>query len=317
MKKKILLTVLLLAGVAMLVSLSAFRHYYSKLAVNSEKLSTIEFFKQFTDLGSNGVVNILLVGVDNDNADGLNDQGNADGLMILSICPDKKQIALTSLMRDIRVQVPDSYKTKLTLTYHFGGMDELIRTIEYNFGIQIDAYVMVNYLSVIDIVDAVGGIDVVLSPDEAYWMAPKIENLCELTGTSYDDNRLAVSEGPVTLNGIQTAAYLRIRYAGNGDFDRTGRARDVVMALKDKASQMNLSQIDRLAGVVLPCINTDLSQAEMLKLITLAPAMLKYNFVSERIPVEGSFWLTNDENGSFVDIDFETNRLFLQNLLFN
>lgn len=317
MKKKIILTVLLLAGVAMLLSLSVFRHYYSKLAVNSEKLSTIEFFKQFTDLGSNGVVNILLVGVDNDNADGLNDQGNADGLMVLSICPEKKQIALTSLMRDIRVQVPDSYKTKLTLTYHFGGMDELIRSVEYNFGIQIDAYVMVNYLSVIDIVDAVGGIDVVLTADEAYWMAPKIENLCELTGTSYDDNRLGVSEGPVTLNGIQTAAYLRIRYAGNGDFDRTGRARDVVMALKDKASQMNLSQLDRLAGVVLPCINTDLSQAEMLKLITLAPAMLKYNFVSERIPVEGSFWLTNDENGSFVDIDFETNRKFLQNLLFD
>ncbi|MBQ7895244.1 MAG: hypothetical protein IJ364_01640, partial [Oscillospiraceae bacterium] len=117
-------------------------------------------------------------------------------------------------------------------------------------------------------------------------------------------------EGTLTLNGVQTAAYMRIRYAGDGDLDRTARAREVILALKDKALTMNLSQLNSLAQVALPNITTDLDQGEILSLILSAPKMLKYEMVSSRIPIDDSFHY-EDINGSMVVIDYGVNSEYL------
>ena len=247
----------------------------------------------------------------------MDELGNADGLMIASINPKTRQVVLTSLMRDIRVQIPDSYKTKLTLSYHYGGTQQLIDTIEYNFGVPIDNYVLVNYISVVNIVDAVGGLTMDVTADELYWMDDKVRSVCELVGASYEDNMLSTDQaGELELNGIQTAAYLRIRYAGNNDFDRTERARRVVLGLKDKAAAMSLTELDSLANTVLPYITTDLTQTDIISLLLRFPALIKYDMLSDRIPIEGSYWLTNDENGAFVDIDYDANKEHLQSSIY-
>ena len=104
----------------------------------------------------------------------------------------------------------DSYRTKLTLVYHDGGVPLLTDTIEQSFGVEIDGYILVNYLGVIQVVDAVGGLDMELSAEEIHYMDVKIRNLCELTGASYEENLIPAQEGgTLRLNGIQTAAYLR------------------------------------------------------------------------------------------------------------
>lgn len=259
------------------------------------------------------VTNILLIGVDNDNLEGLDAQGNADGLMILSINKNTKQVVLSSLMRDILASVPgEGYKTKLTLAYHYAGTQALIDTIETNFGVPIDNYIMVNYLSVIDIVDAVGGLELELTRDELYWMQPKIQNLNTLLGQDENANLIDPSEeGTLTLNGIQTAAFMRIRYAGNGDFDRTERARTVLMALADKARDLKMTELISLADRMLPQITTDLSQTRMLSLLMSLPKYLGYDMVSNRIPAGDSWHYENNSNGSFVVIDYSVNREFL------
>lgn len=265
------------------------------------------------DYGVSDVTNILLIGVDNDNLEGMDDRGNADGLMILSVNKSTKQVVLSSLMRDVKVSVPGAgYKTKLTLVYHYEGLGTLIDTIEQNFGIPIDNYVMVNYLSVVDVVDAMGGIELEVTSDELYWMEPKIINLNELLGQDADANLIDPSQaGTLTLNGIQTAAFLRIRYAGDGDFDRTGRARTVLMALADKARDLNVMEILSLADRVLPQITTDLSQTGALSLLLNMPKYLGYDMVSNRIPIDDSWYFENSNNGSFVIIDLPVNREFL------
>ena len=259
------------------------------------------------------MTNILLIGVDNDNLSGLDDRGNADGLMILSINKNTKQVVLSSLMRDILASVPgEGYKTKLTLAYHYAGTQALIDTIETNFGVPIDNYIMVNYLSVIDIVDAVGGLELELTQDELYWMQPKIQNLNTLLGQDENANLIDPSqEGTLLLNGIQTAAFMRIRYAGDGDFDRTERARTVLMALADKARDLKMTEMLSLADRMLPQITTDLSQTRILSLLMSLPKYLGYDMVSNRIPAGDSWYYDNNSNGSFVVIDYSVNREFL------
>ena len=304
-----------------------FRYFYSRLNVSHWEniVGTWQGEKSDTDVGDDlpagenwdydvsDVTNILLIGVDNDNLEGLEDRGNADGLMILSVNKSTKQVVLSSLMRDVKVSVPGvGYKTKLTLVYHYEGLGTLIDTIEQNFGIPIDNYVMVNYLSVVDVVDAMGGIELEVNSDELYWMKPKIINLNELLGQDADANLIDPSQaGTLTLNGIQAAAFLRIRYAGDGDFDRTGRARTVLMALADKAKELNVVEIFSLADRVLPQITTDLSQSGALSLLLNMPKYLGYDMVSNRIPIDDSWYFENSNNGSFVIIDLPVNREFL------
>lgn len=304
-----------------------FRYFYSRLNVSHWEniVGTWQGEKADTDVGDDlpagenwdydvsDVTNILLIGVDNDNLEGLEDRGNADGLMILSVNKGTKQVVLSSLMRDVKVSVPGvGYKTKLTLVYHYEGLGTLIDTIEQNFGIPIDNYVMVNYLRVVDVVDAMGGIELEVNSDELYWMKPKIINLNELLGQDADANLIDPSQaGTLTLNGIQTAAFLRIRYAGDGDFDRTGRARTVLMALADKAKELNVVEIFSLADRVLPQITTDLSQSGALSLLLNMPKYLGYDMVSNRIPIDDSWYFENSNNGSFVIIDLPVNREFL------
>ena len=314
---KLLLILLILAVIAAAGLYIAVTHYVSKL--NFEDTSSEDKFSIVGSLadGATGVKNILLIGVDNDYVPGMDELGNADGLMIASINPKMHQVVLTSLMRDIRVQVPDSYRTKLTLSYHYGGTQQLIDTIEYNFGVPIDNYVLVNYISVVNIVDAVGGLTMDVTADELYWMDDKIRSVCELVGASYEDNMLSTDQaGELELNGIQTAAFLRIRYAGNNDFERTERARRVVLGLKDKAAAMSLTELDSFANTVLPYITTDLTQTDIISLLLRFPALIRYDMISDRIPIEGSYWLTNDANGSFVDIDYDANKEHLQSSIY-
>ena len=314
--------VILLGG-----SYLTFSYFYSRLNIShveelihslgGEKEETIEGEElpsaEGWDYDIADVTNILLIGVDNDNLSGLDDRGNADGLMILSINKNTKQVVLSSLMRDILASVPgEGYKTKLTLAYHYAGTQALIYTIETNFGVPIDNYIMVNYLSVIDIVDAVGGLELELTQDELYWMQPKIQNLNTLLGQDENANLIDPSqEGTLLLNGIQTAAFMRIRYAGDGDFDRTERARTVLMALADKARDLKMTEMLSLADRMLPQITTDLSQTRILSLLMSLPKYLGYDMVSNRIPAGDSWYYDNNSNGSFVVIDYSVNREFL------
>lgn len=263
------------------------------------------------DYSDKKVRNILLIGVDNDYLPGMDDLGNADGLVIVSINSRTKQVVMSSLMRDILVSAGDQYRTKLTLSYHYGGTEMLIDTIESNFGIPIHNYVLMNYFNVIDIVDAMGGITLDVTGDELYWMADKIHNLNELLGRDYEQDVLSPDQaGLIHMDGVQTAAYLRIRYAGNNDFERTERLRRVLMQLKDKALDMKLSELLDFADTVLPCIETDFGQKDLISLLLSSPFILRYETVSNRIPVDESFYF-DDFGGSVVVIDYKINNRYL------
>ena len=270
-----------------------------------------------SNVESKDVTNILLIGVDNDNMAGMNDLGNADGLILLSINKGAKQIILTSFMRDIKVELPEGGYTKLTSSYHKGGTAMLIDTIEKNFGVPIDSYVLVNYLNVVEIVDAVGGITMDVSADELYHMEIKVRNINGLLGLDPNANMIPPENaGTLTLNGVQTTAYLRVRMAGNNDVERTERARNVLLKLKDKLMEMSVPELNSFANKALPCITTDMAHGDILKLMLGAVGYMNYEMLSNRVPVDGAFSYSQDGN-AFVVIDYDINRAALQNIIYN
>ena len=307
--KKIILWALLIALIVLAVSVGMFFYYTSKL--NIEVFGDQEeqgFFDILSADDDDGVTNILVIGADNDVGSGMDSPGNSDGMVIVSINNSSREIVLTSLMRDIRVIKSNGYATKLTIAYHDGGPELLIDCIESNLGIEIDTYVRVTYPDVVKIIDAAGGVEMELYEDEIYHMQEKIEAVSKTVGVYWGDHMIPLDQaGTHHLNGVQAAAFMRVRLAGNGDYERTERARRVLMGVKDNVARMNLVQLASFADVVLPCITTDMTQDDIAGHLTRLLKYLKYDFVSTRIPVDDSFTYSNDGN-AYTLIDFDINR---------
>lgn len=316
--KKIILWVLLIALIVLAVAVGMFFYYTSKL--NIEVFSSGEekgFFDMLRDSeDDDGVTNILVIGADNDVGSGMDSPGNADGMVIVSINNSSKQITLTSLMRDIRVIKSNGYATKLTIAYHDGGPELLIECIESNLGIRIDNYVRFTYPDVVKIVDAAGGVEMELYEDEIYHMQEKIEAVSKTVGVYWGDHMIPLDQpGTHRLNGVQAAAFMRVRMAGNGDYERTERARRVLMGIKDNVSKMNLVELANFANVVLPCITTDMEQSTLAEHLVRVGRYLKYDFASNRIPVDDSFTYSNDGN-AYTLIDYDVNRQHFYDIVY-
>ena len=309
--------ILAIAALAILIAVvGVFFYFTSRLNIevfdSEEGQGVISMLNEKDD----GVTNILLIGADNDVGSGMDSPGNADGLVIVSINDAKKQITLTSLMRDIRVIKPNGHATKLTIAYHDGGPELLIECIERNLEIDIDNYVLLTYHDIVKIVDAAGGIDMELYEDEIYHMQEKIEAVSKTVGVYWGDHMIPVDQpGVHKLNGIQAAAFMRVRMAGNGDYERTERARRIILGLKDNVDRMNLVKLASFANEVLPCITTDIAQDEIAGHIVRLGKYMNYEFVSNRIPVDDSFSYSNDSNG-YTIIKYDINRDHFYDLVY-
>ena len=317
--RKVLLIALAALALILVLSVGAFFYYTSKL--NIEVFGDEEkggYFSMLKDKGDDdGVTNILVIGADSDVGSSLDSQGNGDGLIIVSINDDKKQITLTSLMRDIRVIKSNGYATKLTLAYHDGGPELLIECIESNMGIDIDNYVRVKYPDVVKIIDASGKIEVELDEDVLKYLNDKIIAVAKTVGADWMGNQIPEDQvGVHKLNGVQAAGYMRVRVLhGDGDLGRTARAREVIMGVKDNVSRMNLVQLANFANVVLPCITTDIQQDDIATHLVKLRKYLNYDMVSNRIPSDDSYRHSHDGH-SYILVDFDVDRELFYNLVY-
>ena len=172
-----------------------------------------------------GVTNILLIG--NDSRENGED-GRSDAMILLSISNKTKKIYMTSLLRDMYVEIPGHKDNRLNAAYSYGGAELLMETIEQNFDIHISRYVLVNFEAFANLVDAVGGVDLELTGKEVEYVNGYLVEynilLGRPEGTDYFDD---LSGGMVHLNGPQALAYCRNRYIGT-DFGRTERQRKVL-----------------------------------------------------------------------------------------
>lgn len=244
---------------------------------------------------SDDVINILLVGQDTES---LSQRSRSDSMVLCTINKTQKTLTMTSFMRDMYVTIPNYYNQRMNVAYLLGGFDALYDTLEYNFGVQIDNGVAVNFASFQKVIDAVGGIEVRLTSAEAN----HLNNLNYTWG---------LFEGVNILTGETALAYSRIRALG-GDFDRTNRQRTVLMALLNKAKNMPVTDLYNLVEALIPMVVTDMSNAEIIAAaIDLAPMLQDLEIISQRVPVDDGYNMTMVDGMSVLLPDLEVNRQFL------
>jgi LCP family protein required for cell wall assembly len=203
------------------------------------------------------ILNILLIGSDasakDPNRSSVTEKGNTDVMMIVSINPIKQTIKLVSIMRDSYTYMDkfDRY-AKLNAACANGGPGYLVETIENNYKIKIDGYVMVDFDSFVHVIDVLGGVRV----DVPQYVASYLSNV--KYGTFPCGNK-------VLLNGEQALRFSRVRYTdANGDISRVARQRQVIASLIERCKGATLSEINAVSDVILANVRTNISRKTIL-----------------------------------------------------
>ncbi len=256
-----------------------------------------------------GVTNILLIG--NDSRENGED-GRSDAMILVSISDKTKKIYMTSLLRDMYVEIPGYKGNRLNAAYSYGGAELLMETVEQNLDISINRYVLVNFEAFAKLVDAVGGIELELTSEEIEYVNGYLVEYNMLTDRPQGTDNMDTSvSGLVHLNGPQALAYSRNRYLGT-DFGRTERQRKVLAAVIQKAPKALISNPKELINGLLPNLTTNLTQNETYSLSLTAPKILTYEIVQSSIPIEGTYQNASIRGMSVLEVDFEANKQYIR-----
>ncbi len=263
-------------------------------------------------LQEDGVVNILLIG--NDSRQNGED-GRSDAMILLSVSSKTKTIYMTSLLRDMYVDIPGHDGNRLNAAYSYGGAELLMETVEQNLDIPVNRYVLVNFEAFAKLVDAVGGVDLELTTGELDYVNGYLQEYNILTNRPQGtDNVDATKPGLVHLNGPQALAYCRIRYIGT-DFGRTERQRKVLTAIIRKLPAA-IGNAGELMDGLLPNLTTNLTQSECYRLSLMAGKLLTYDIVSDNIPQPGTYKDATIRKMSVLEVDFEANIKYLKEKIY-
>lgn len=248
-----------------------------------------------SEIQATGYTNIALFGLDSREGD-LGKGNRSDTIMIASLNNQTKEVKLVSIYRDTLLELDDGSYNKANSAYSFGGPEGAISMINRNLDMNIEKYVAVNFNALVDVIDALGGLDITMTAEEVVHMNNYCVETSEVTGVDYTRIEPEVA-GTYHLNGVQAVSYSRIRYTAGGDFERASRQRLVLNLIAEKAQTMTLSQINKIIDSVFPQISTNFTLTEML---TYAKDFQKYKMGdSIGFPSENTTAMLN-EVGSVV-----------------
>ena len=235
-------------------------------------------------------------------------------MILVSINKNTKKIIMTSFLRDMYVAIPGFDNTRLNHSYAYGGPPLLMQTLEQNFKVKIDKYVMVNFFSFVKVIDSIGGIDIDVTDEEVSYVNLYLELVNSLEGRPYGTGNLTTG-GKTHMDGCQALAYSRIRYLGT-DFGRSERQRKVLEKVFEKAEGLSLSKLDDLLDVILPLTTTNIQESEIFNLLVHAPSYLKYERVQCRVPQDGTYNGLRVRRMAVLGVDFNANINYLRDNIY-
>ncbi|MBQ6819797.1 MAG: LCP family protein [Clostridium sp.] len=254
---------------------------------------------------ANDIITIALFGSDYSD---YYDVSSADTTMILAIDTKNNKIKLCSLMRDIYLNLPEGGKMNLNYTILNGGPSSILKTINYNFNLNIDKFVQVDLKRLPKIIDSLGGVEINVTSEEISYLNKYIDHIDNKNGTKTTHIN---NSGLQLLNGTQASAYCRIRATAGRDFKRTERQRDVLSALFVKFKNISLSEVPGLVNEILPLVTTNLTNSEILSISTKALGLGISNIEQGRFPSDEN--ITNIETTDMyhinIDIDATTSEI--------
>ena len=270
-----------------------------KLNINILDQDKLEVYK---DTGP--YTNIACFGLDSRNGE-LEGGVQSDSIIIASINNETNDVKLISVYRDTLLQQEDGTYAKANAAYNRGGPEAAISLLNRNFDLDIRNYVSVNFNALVDVIDALGGLEIELTQEEAFYTNGYAAETSRVVGQEMVDiNEVA---GTQLLDGVHAVSYARIRYTKGNDFKRTERQREVLQKTAEKAKEADLMTLNKIVDKVFPQISTSLSLTDMLG---FAANIMDYNIVET---TGFPYALTTseevrDHSGSYVvPIDFVGN----------
>ena len=304
--------------IILLVSVtSIFYHYYHLMDINDDdsiyvndkvtfsdtELSEVPDGKVDIEEGSvfkdKNVFNIMLIGTD-ERTKGFSKNARADSIMILSLDNSTKRIRLVSLERGMLVKIPGRKNDILTHTFRYGGSNLLMETVRTHFKLDVDKYIRVNFAMFQKLVDEVGGVDIMLTEEEARGLN---------TYPNHNTWKLKrkVVAGMNHFNGYEALQYSRLRWIDD-DFHRIGRQRKVIIAIKDNMKDLSVSDLKDISADCLPYVQTNLSAMEFADLLIKMPGYFDNEVVQMTIPRKGTYQ-------TLGNVDFKENSRILNDFL--
>ncbi|MDE7297313.1 MAG: LCP family protein, partial [Lachnospiraceae bacterium] len=238
------------------------------------------------------VKNFLIFGIDQGDMDAAHAGSlNTDTMMIASINTKDQTVKLTSILRDMYVELEDGKGRKLNSVYARGvksgqGPELLMSTIEKYYRIDLEGYAYVKIASFEKIVDLLGGVSIKISKEEAdylnktnYITNPKNRNL--VAGTNH-------------MNGNQVLGYCRIRKVATiggaaNDYGRALRQRRVLQAIFEKYKSKNVFDLLSITQKCLSYISTDVTADQIEELLNILVYSGITTMESFRLPINDSF----------------------------
>ncbi|HEL2150090.1 TPA: LCP family protein [Streptococcus suis] len=234
--------------------------------------------EEITPIDATEPLTILLMGVDMDQATRGGDWegGRSDSMILVTVNPKTKETNMMSLTRDIMVEIAEANGEssgtveKLNHSYSYGQAPMAIATIEKMMDINIDRYIEINMDGLIELVDAVGGIEV----NNTLGFPISISEH-EPAYTSI------VQPGKQLVNGDQALVYARMRYDDpEGDIGRQRRQREVITAIIKKLLQLDgLTQYKKILTAISNNMRTniEISPATIPSLLGYKDSVSKLN----------------------------------------
>jgi len=238
-----------------------FRLYAQTQSSMGKTYRPLDGKKVSTRINDKKPVSILLLGVDTTD-DGVRDaekdyRGNSDTMIVVTVNPKTNKTTMMSVPRDSMAQIWKSSSNntrkiqKINSAYNIGNEESAVATTEKFLNIPIDYYVKVDFNSLTQIVNAVGGVDVDVPFSFSYGDTGQKES--------------HFKKGKMHLNGKQALDYSRMRYEDpKGDYGRQQRQRQVITAIiKSAASAKTFTRYQKVLDSISSSMTTNLSFSDM------------------------------------------------------
>lgn len=277
------------------------------------RLSQAELDKMAAEAEDTRYINVLLLGVDRRGSKG---NSNTDTMMIATIDTVNNRLKLTSLLRDMLVNIPGHGYGKLNSAAVRGGMELLLETINTNLHLNITEYVLVDFAMFEKIVDELGGVTVWMSAEEISAANDCIAGLNRQRGVEYLwDGFIFANEGNVKLTGKQALGYARIRKI-DSDFSRTNRQFKLLNHIFAKFRKADIAKIYDMMEELLPMVETNMSNQRIATCAMKALSLDVSGLLHHRLPVEELYDNARVEGKSVLLQDMPANAAALHEFIF-
>lgn len=181
-----------------------------------------------------------------------------DGIILATVNTRQQTVSLTSFPRDLYVLIPGWMLQRINTAYPHGGFEMMADTMEYNFGVRPDYYILMHLTFLEEVVDSLGGI----------WVDVD-ESICSWRGDIHQD--YCVQAGRVFMDGPTAMWYARTRNTAENDFGRNRRHQIVLRAVFNRMMELNsLTKVPQLYKNYLDNVETNLNLGTILSLIPTA-----------------------------------------------